>query len=130
MKTSSERSKCYERMSYLYNYCYYTRSFWRNCIGSNRGISTDIAWRSGCRKSCRPSLVHLGHYYLITNNSTKATCQDEPSNIKLHLRHVGNRLKRWNFDRRMQLFCFQCCFVTKISYFCPQIRPRVVSLTY
>ena len=31
-------------------------------------------------------------YYHFANNSTKATCQDEPSNIKLYLRHVGNRL--------------------------------------
>ena len=33
-------------------------------------------------------------------------CQDEPSNIKLYLRHVGNRLIRCTFDRKVQIFLY------------------------
>ena len=93
-------------MSYYHNHIDYTICLWRDSFSSNCDNSTAIAWRTRCKKPGRPPLVHMDCNYHFANNSTKATCQDEPSNIKLYLRHVGNRLIRCTYDRKVQIFLY------------------------
>ena len=80
-----ERSKCYERMSYYHNHIDYTICLWRNCFSCNCDNSTAIAWRTGCKKPGRPSLVHMDCNYHSTDYITKDSCQSKSHYCKLYL---------------------------------------------
>jgi hypothetical protein len=60
-------------------------AFGGNCFSSDRDISTDIAWRSGCRKPGRPPLVHMDCNYHSTDYITKDSCQSKSHYCKLYL---------------------------------------------